>query len=135
MKVLVDTSIWSHALRRPEGTQNPHREELHRLVDAGLVEIIGPIRQELLSGIREESSFTRVRDALRSFEDLPLDSTLFEEAASCFNRCRSKGIQGSNTDFLLCAAALRHRLAIYTDDQDFPAYAKVLNLRLHRIAT
>lgn len=55
-----------------------------------------------------------------------------EEAATAFNRCRERGIQGSNTDFLICAAAMRRKLAIYTTDGDFPQYAKVLKLDLHK---
>ena len=68
---------------------------------------------------------------LRAFPDLALQPVDYEEAASCYNRCRAKGIQGSNTDFLMCAVALRHHLAIYTTDKDFSHYARHLSVRLH----
>jgi predicted nucleic acid-binding protein len=55
----------------------------------------------------------------------------YEEAAEAFNRCRERGIQGSNTDFLICSAALRRELAVYTTDKDFLQYGKVLELELH----
>jgi predicted nucleic acid-binding protein len=58
----------------------------------------------------------------------------YEEAASYYNRCRSKGIQGSSTDYLICAIATRHDLAIFTDDRDFGRYSKLLPIRLYRFS-
>src|SRR5947199_9265564 len=89
-----------------------------KLLNHGVVEIIGPIRQELLSGIREHLQFERVREHLRRFPDLQITTDDYEEAASFYNRCRSKGIQGSATDFLICAVAIRTDLVIFTDDRD-----------------
>ncbi len=102
------------------------------LVNQGLVEIIGPIRQEILSGIREPSKFDAVRDRLRAFADLEIATGDYEEAAVYYNRCRSRGIQGSFTDFVICAVAARHGLEIFTDDKDFLGYKSVLPIRLYR---
>ena len=131
MKVLVDTSVWSLAFRRrvPSDTAV---DELRRLLVSGRVAIIGPIRQEVLSGIRETAVFERLRDRLRAFPDETMTSADYEQAAGFFNACRAKGLQGSNTDFLLCAVSARHRLAILTADEDFGRYAKVLPIALHR---
>lgn len=93
--------------------------------------MIGPIRQEILSGIRERGQYELVRDKLRRFIDLPISSEDYEEAATYYNRCRSKGIQGSSIDLLLCAIAARHDLALFTDDRDFESYRKVLPIRLY----
>jgi hypothetical protein len=60
-----------------------------------------------------------------------LESADYEEAAAAFNKCRERGVQGSNTDFLICSVALRRGLAIYSTDHDFRQYAKVLDLALH----
>ena len=57
----------------------------------------------------------------------------FEEAAHVFNRCRSKGIQGSNTDFLMCAVASRRDLSIFTTDDDFRTFRRILPLKLHKV--
>jgi hypothetical protein len=70
-KVLVDTSIWSLALRRGQAV-SPEAGELGRLVAEGLVEIIGPIRQEILSGISQPRQFEMLRSQMEAFEDLPL---------------------------------------------------------------
>lgn len=133
MKVLVDTSVWSLALRRSKSENGPEAAELAALVDEGRVVMIGAIRQELLSGIRVASAFQRLRDQLRAFPDLPLIAGDHEEAADCFNRCRTRGIQGSNTDFLICALSLRHRVAVFTTDKDFERYARVLPFKLHAV--
>jgi hypothetical protein len=47
---------------------------------------------------------------------LTLELADYEEAADAFNRCRERGIQGSNTDFLICSAALRREIAVYAAD-------------------
>ena len=131
MKVLVDTSVWSLALRRRSGGGHPAAEELRSLVDHGRVAIIGPIRQELLSGMREAVSYATLRDNLRAFSDEALTTPDFERAAEHFNACRARGVQGSNTDFLICAVAERLSIPILTTDADFVQFARVLPISLH----
>ena len=131
MKVLVDTSVWSLALRRRAAVDRPEVRELRALVDEGRVAMIGPIRQELLSGIRTPDGFDLLRTHLRAFVDEPLDIADYERAAEHFNACRAQGLQGSNTDFLICAAAERRHLPILTADDDFVRFAKLLPIALH----
>src|SRR6058998_2110088 len=98
MKVLVDTPVWSLALRRQRHSGNEATaSELASLVNDGRVAIIGPIRQELLSGIKDPAQFDRLREHLRGFVDTDLAVDDYEQAAAFYNRCRGKGIQGSNT--------------------------------------
>lgn len=106
--------------------------ELTDLIRTGRAILLGPVRQELLSGIRSIDVFKQLRDALKAFPEFRLRARDYEEAADCYNRCRAKGIQGSNTDFLLCAAALERDLSIYSTDRDFEQYAKVLRVKMHR---
>ncbi len=134
MKVLVDTSVWSLALRR-RAPAHAAVDELRRLVASGRAALLGPVRQELLSGIRNQADFARLRDHLQAFPDEPLGVTDFERAAECFNLCRAKGVQGSNSDFLLCAVADRHQLPIFTTDDDFTQFAQVLPIALHPLRT
>ncbi len=131
MKVLVDTSVWSLVLRRAKAAPAVIVQELTELIREGRVVIIGPIRQELLSGIKGDRQFRVLRDQLRAFPDAELNTADFEEAAHFFNRCRSAGIQGSNTDFLMCAVAAGRYLSIFSTDKDFPAFGRLLPVRLH----
>ena len=131
MTVLVDTCVWSLALRRRNGLGgNPWVAMLTGLIQRGEAAIIGPIRQELLSGIREPAQFEQLRDSLHPFADLPLLSGDYERAADMFNQCRRAGIQGSNTGFLICACAERNELAIMTTDQDFNAFQSIFPVLL-----
>jgi predicted nucleic acid-binding protein len=130
MKILADTPVWSAAFRRAEGA-SALREELEWLVANGAVAIFGPIRQELLSGIKERAQFEQVRTALRHFPDVSLQVEDFETAAEYFNLCRGKGVQGSMTDFLICAVAVLRGMEIFTTDGDFQHYRKHLPIALY----
>jgi|ERR1700690_4363569 len=135
MMVLVDTPVWSLALRRKPEHLSPRErkltETLAELVREGRVQLLGPVRQELLSGIREEAQFRKLRDYLQAFPEHSLEAEDYEEAAIMNNRCRAHGIAGSAIDFLICAAAHRRGWTILTTDRDFQNYASVLALRLH----
>ena len=124
LPVIVDTCVWSLALRRPVLLRSPVEAELASLVLDGRILMIGPIRQEILSGIREPAQFRKLRQHLAAFPDVPLLAEDYETAAAYFNRCRSKGIQGSNTDFLICAVATRLEVPVFTTDKDFLGFAK-----------
>ena len=134
MRILVDTSVWSLALRRKIDKLNSHEvtilKMLRELIQEVRVILIGPIRQELLSGIANESQFELLRKKLRAFEDLPLTTADYEAAADFFNICKKQGIQGSAIDFLICAVAHNHRLALFTLDNDFRQYAPLTGIHL-----
>ncbi len=132
MKVLVDTSVWSLALRRNRVAEDAFVLELRELISELRVQMLGPIRQELLSGIRTFEQFTILRDHLRAFPDLELTANDFELAAEFFTTCRAKGIQGSNTDFLICAVAKRREMPILTTDADFKLFQQHLPVSLYR---
>jgi predicted nucleic acid-binding protein len=137
MQVLVDTPIWSLALRRTAKDLNPREQTqtaiLRELIRAGRAQLVGPVRQELLSGIRQDKPFRELRDYLRAFDEPVLEIADYEEAAHIHNRCRSRGIAGSAIDFLICAIAARRHWEIFTADQDFVRYAKVFPLKLHKL--
>ncbi len=129
MKVLVDTPVWSLALRRRE-PDAVITAKLTELILNGMAVMMGPVRQEVLSGISERAAFDGLQARLRSFDDLPLTTADYETAASFYNTCRRGGMQGSHIDFLICAAAHNNGLLIFTTDADFPRYAKHLPIRL-----
>jgi predicted nucleic acid-binding protein len=135
MMVLVDTSVWSLALRRKQSDLSPREQALkcalQELVVDGRAQIVGPVRQELLSGIRAEGTFRRVRDALRAFDEPHLRVQDYEEAARMSNICRARGIAGSAIDFLICAMAHLRNWEVFTTDRDFARYSKLLPLRLY----
>ena len=133
MKVIVDTSVWSLALRRNKVQENKVVEELEELIKEVRVQLIGPVRQELLNGIRSEKQFRVLKKHLRAFKNLDIETEDYELASEYFNKARKNGIQGSNIDFLLCAISTRLRMPIFTTDKDFLNFQSVLPIELHRI--
>jgi len=135
VNVLVDTSVWSSALRRRAAHLDPAGElnvaELRELIREGRARIIGLVRQELLSGIKAPAQFGKLREDLRSFPDEPIDTGDYEAAAEASNACRQKGLVVSVVDVLICAIALRRRWLVFSADPDFQRIARVLPIRLH----
>jgi predicted nucleic acid-binding protein len=135
MQVLVDTSVWSVALRKQTITAElqPYIQALTALIANARTAIFGSIRQELLSGIKSQTQFIKLKSYLQAFPDLQLDTGDFELAAELFNRCRSHGVQGSHIDFLIAAVSINRDIPVFTLDQDFKSYAKYINLKLYQL--
>jgi hypothetical protein len=129
--------VWSLALRRRNADLNAREQVLVRalgeLVWDGRAQIVGAIRQELLSGIREAERFHKLRNHLRAFDEPNIGALDYEEAARMHNACRTRGITGSAIDFLICAVAQRRDWHIFTTDGDFQRYGRVLGLKLYAV--
>ena len=130
MKVLVDTPIWSYALRSERVSFAQHVRELETLIADQRVLIIGPIRQEVLSGYSETKKFERLNAKLKYFENTPIVDDDYIQAAKFSNKCRRHGIQGSHIDFLICSVAYRLQAQIFTTDNDFGHYQKHTPIKL-----
>lgn len=130
MNVIVDTDVWSEALRKKKGKKSAYVEELVDLIHEGRLEIIGPIRMEVLSEIRDHKVFDAFSEKLSAFTDHDISSEVYVLAARFLNLCRSKGIQGSNTDFLICACSVHWRFPILSKDKDYLRYKKHLPIEL-----
>lgn len=135
MKIIVDSSVWSLALRRRsaplEDAESNAVSRLRALLDDDRVVMLGPIRQELLSGIRSPQQFEALRRHLDAFPDVPLERDDHVEAARAYNACRVKGVTGTSFDLLIAAVALRRGWGVLTTDQDFEHYARILPLTLY----
>ncbi len=132
MKVIADTSVWSLALRRQQ-QQNSIADKLRDFIRDGRVILLGAVRQEILSGIKHQAQFDKLKNNLRAFPDLLLDAEDYELAADYFNICRRNGIQGANTDFLICATANRRNYQIFTTDKDFIGFSQYLPIVLTQL--
>jgi len=131
MRVLVDTCVWTRFLRKGS-KDDPAAVELEQLIRADAVQMLGPVRQELLSGAQPRERFERVRDYLRYYPNLRLDEDDDECAAEYYNICRCNGVQATSTELVICAVAVRHQLKIFTTDGDFTRYQEYLPIKLHR---
>ena len=136
MMVVVDTPVWSLALRRSSGpttSREPLAAELQQLIEEGRVALLGPIRQEILSGLRDTRQLDELRSKLRAFPDVEISTTDYETAASYYYTCGANGVQGSHTDFLICAVASARGHSVFTTDVDFARYARFVPVALHEV--
>ena len=134
--IVPDTGILSLLFRRKRRDLNSEESRLlfalEDLVKAGEIVIVGPIRQEILSGIVSPEQFQALKSRLATIDDLPMDSDTFVLAAEFFNRCRGVGVAPGHIDMMICAAAYVHSCEIFTADPDFPRYAHILPIHLYR---
>ncbi len=130
MNAIIDTSIWSLALRRKKKLNYIEVLQLEKLIENYQTVMLGVIRQEILSGIKEESQFKILKEYLRAFPDYDVTALDHETAAEFFNICRKKGVQASNTDYLICAVAVNNNFEIFTNDKDFNLLRKHLPIKL-----
>jgi hypothetical protein len=100
------------------------------LVTEGRAILTGIVRQEVLSGVPEENRFGQLRDVLATFPDEPLLPHDHVRAAQMYNQCRTRGVQCTSIDILLCALAERLAVPIFTTDGDFEKYARYVPVRV-----
>jgi len=123
MRVLVDTSVWSLALRRQDddaaslsSEQQRLKADLAQALQDGRVVMIGLVRQELLSGIKEPAQYDKVKAALDAFLDEPIGRADHEYAARLHNECRAHGCEGGPVDMLICSVAVRRGWQVLSSD-------------------
>ena len=121
MKLLVDTFVWSLALRRKNALSlSPDEQRLKaQLVQAiqdGRVAMLGLLRQELLSGIKEKAQFDRLKAALDPYLDEPINTADHEYAARVYNECRNQGVEPGTVDILICSVAVRRGWEVLSSD-------------------
>jgi len=131
MKTIVDTCVWSLALRRQDQSKLTHEQretiaELQEAIRDGRAILLGPIRQEILSGIRESARFAKLQAVLDPFLDEEIAADDFVEAARLFNLCKDHGIECGATDILICAVAARQYYDILTCDQGLKRCIQIL---------
>lgn len=127
---LVDTSVWIEALRKGA------RLRIESICSPDEIVLVLPVFQEVLQGVREESSFRLVRDALTNarFVESPLRIEVFEEAVDLYRLARGKGLTiRSSVDCVIAACAIRHDLTVVHRDRDFPQIKKVSRLKEKRV--
>ena len=131
MSIIVDASVWCHALGRDNPSNDPQAVKLRNLLDEGqVVALIGVILQEILQGIRNERQFARTKEHLDNFPLISLDREDYVAAAELRIQCLARGVQAGTVDFQIAAACLRHDCALLTCDADFARIGSCCALQL-----
>jgi predicted nucleic acid-binding protein len=131
MKFLIDTSVWSEALRRKNKSINSSETILSRLIlNESEIIIIGIILQEILSGITDIKLFNEINTILSDFPYIETTKDDYIFAAELRNNLKIKGITAGSFDFLIASIAIRNNLTLVTIDNDFKHIAKYSKLKL-----
>ena len=130
MRVLVDTSVWSRALRASTPSGDGATKRLAALLGKADVVLTGLVLQEVLQGFRSPTAFRKVAAHLAAFPLLQLDRAHYVAAAKLRHTCAAAGVTATTADCQIAAAALEHRCALFTLDDDFAAIARCAPLRL-----
>lgn len=128
--ILVDTSVWSLALRRDRPAHCREVDALSAAIDRSAACLTGAILQEVLQGFPDTSRTRRLVEYLAPFPLLPLHRGDYVYAAEIRHKCRVKGVTITTIDAQIAAAAIDHRCTLLTTDADFSAIARVFPLRL-----
>ena len=131
MSLLVDTSVWSLALRRDAEQSAPEVEVLrYALLGTDQVFTTGLVLQELLQGFAGPKAHAQLVERLSALAFLQPDREDHVEAAQVRNTCRRRGVQVGTIDALLIQLCRKHELVLLSADQDFRAAAKHVKFRL-----
>jgi len=131
VRILVDTSVWSLALRRKKGTSSKAANLLKEYIETGeYICLIGIILQEILSGVTSNARFLELEDHLAAFPLVPVEREDYIEAAHLRNDCRKKGVQVGTIDALIAAACIKNDLLLLSTDKDFQLIANNSQLKL-----
>lgn len=131
MTLLVDTSVWSLALRRDAAAAEPQVQALKEaLLGADSVVTTGLVLQELLQGFSGPKARTQIIERFSAIPLLQPDREDHVAAAELRNVCRRAGVQVGTIDALLAQLCLRHDLVLLTTDNDFSGIARHSKLRV-----
>jgi predicted nucleic acid-binding protein len=131
MMLLVDTSVWSLALRRDVVGPQPEVRHLEQaLLGAQAVVTTGLVLQELLQGFSGPKAREQIIDRFSSLPLVQPDRQDHIDAAALRTTCRRAGVQIGTIDALLAQLCIRHQLTLLTTDQDFAHAARHCQLRI-----
>ncbi len=132
--IVVDTSVWSQALRRPrrgDALPGPGKLLMRLIREGEPIVLPGIVYQELLSGLRHQPQFLRLRRVLAPFPVLLATRDDHLQAASIVNTCRASGVQVSAVDALIVSMAAAREATLLTSDRDYVHMAEHVNVDLN----
>jgi len=131
MTLLVDTSVWSLALRRDSPKRLPEIELLLTALNGGeIVVTTGLIVQELLQGFHGPRQRDQIIERFAALPILTPGRYDHIEAAGLRNKCRRSGVQIGTIDALLAQLCIRYETTLLTTDKDFLHASKHIPLHV-----
>jgi predicted nucleic acid-binding protein len=133
VSLLVDTSVWSLALRRYAPPDVPEVRALRDALAGGeIVATTGVILQELLQGVLPERARTQIIEVFAALEYLAPSREDHVAAAGVRNTLRSTGVQVGTIDALIAHLAIAGGHTLLTTDNDFRLASSHISLQVWR---
>jgi predicted nucleic acid-binding protein len=133
VSLLVDTSVWSLALRRDAPSDAPEVRALRDALAGGeIVATTGVILQELLQGVVPERTRLQIAGMFAALEYLTPSREDHVAAAGVRSTLRSAGVQVGTIDALIAHLAIAGRHTLLTTDNDFRAASSHISIQLWR---
>ena len=131
MRVIVDTSVWSLALRRREYKETRETKILRRLINnEEEIYLLGIILQEIIQGIKSKIQFKSLESYFNLFPILTPEREDYIISAEMRNYCMRQGIQAGTIDILIAEMSIRYNCYLLTADKDFTYIASCIDLKL-----
>jgi predicted nucleic acid-binding protein len=129
--VIVDTTVWVDYFR---GEQNPETVWLERELNQQRLGLTDLILCEVLQGIRDDATFSRVQRHLRTFEVFETGTAdLAVSAAQNFRKLRQRGRTVRKTiDCLIATFCLQEGHSLLHRDRDYEVFEQELGLAVVR---
>jgi predicted nucleic acid-binding protein len=114
--MLIDTSAWIEFFRK--SGRGEVKTRVAAYIDMGEAAYCGPVAFELLSGARD-AEIPDIREAFRFSHQVEFSFDCWQRAAEAERALRKRGITIPRDDIFVAAAALHHRIPLYTCDPHF----------------
>jgi hypothetical protein len=126
--VLIDTSVWILALRKPPSSVV--KDEVEHLLAENRVAIVPMIRLELLGGTKSLDEFNRLKSRLDALHQIPASEANWEAAVRLSFRLRQQGKVIPYTDILIGSAAIITNCTLLHADRHFDLMAEDTDLKV-----
>jgi predicted nucleic acid-binding protein len=131
MSLLVDTSVWSLALRRDSPLDAPEVRALRDALAGGdIVATTGVILQEVLQGVIPARVREQITETFASLEYVTPSREDHVAAATVRNTLRAAGVQVGTIDALVVQLTVARGHTLLSTDKDFQFAARHVDLRL-----
>ncbi len=120
MALLVDTSVWSLALRRDAAAESSEVIALRAALEgADSVVTTGLVLQELLQGFSGPKAKSAIVERFGALPLIQPDRQDHIAAADIRNSCRRRGVQIGTIDAVLIQLCVRYEVTLLSSDKDF----------------
>ena len=131
MTLLVDTSVWSLALRRDAAGNEPEVQVLMDALDGSeIVVTTGLVLQELLQGFNGPKAGAAIVERFSALALVEPGREDYIAAAEVRITCRRAGVQIGTVDALIAQLCIASDLTLLTTDLDFSHAAKHCKLKV-----